>query len=75
MALTYTEAQSVSDDFYDKVLKQQIYQASPFMVKLLRTVETTIVSLFVIRHWARPTRSIPTSSSCSRKSLRGPRAF
>ena len=36
MALTYTEAQSVSDDFYDKVLKQQIYQASPFMVKLLK---------------------------------------
>ena len=34
MALTYTEAQSVSTDLYDKVIKQQIYQASPFMTKL-----------------------------------------
>lgn len=34
MALTYTEAQSVSTDFYDKVIKQQIYQSSPFLVKL-----------------------------------------
>jgi len=34
MALTYTEAQSVSTDLYDKVIAQQIYQKSPFMVKL-----------------------------------------
>ena len=34
MALTYTEAQTVSDDNVDSVIKQQIYQSSPFMTKL-----------------------------------------
>lgn len=34
MALTYTEAQSVSTDLYDSVIKQQIYTKSPFLTKL-----------------------------------------
>lgn len=34
MGLTYSEAQTVSTDLYDKTCKQQVYQSSPFWVKL-----------------------------------------
>lgn len=34
MALTYSEAQTVSDSYYDKPLVQQVYQSCPFYVRL-----------------------------------------
>ena len=37
MALTYTEAESVSKSYFDKTFKQQVYQDSPFWVKLQKS--------------------------------------